>query len=383
MEYSKVITKMEASPIRAMMVKAAAKDNVISLSPGQPDFIPEPNVIEYAKSKMEESSRYAPGAGIDSLRETYVEYLNDEIGTDYTVDNVMVTVGGMSALHLALSSILNPGDEVLVSEPYFTNYDGMIRMTNGTPVKMKVTEEDNFQVTAEIIEQYITDKTKAIILNSPCNPTGQVLDEDTITKIAELALKNDIFVISDEVYRHIIYDNKKFYSIASISQMKENAIVVDSCSKSSAMAGFRVGFLTGPQTLIELCTKAIENVYSCATTVCQFAAEEAIKTGADYRKFMCSEYEKRRNYLCDRIDKMPGLSCKRPQGAFYLYINVSKTNMTGEEFANNLLEKGNVAVVPGSSFGESGKNYIRISFATSMENLIEAFNRIEAFVSSI
>lgn len=383
MKYSTVVSQMKASPIRAMMVKAAAMEGVISLSPGEPDFIPEESVLKAAAEHLSNSSTYAPGAGFHELRDVYTAYLNKEIGTDYKRENVMVTVGGMSAVFLCLGAILDPGDEVMVCAPYFLNYEGMIQMQQGVPVEVMTAEENGFQVTADDIEKCITDKTKVLILNSPCNPTGQVMSKEELDKIAALALKHNFFVLSDEVYRSIIYDGAKAYSIAQNEAVKDRVIIVDSCSKSSAMAGFRVGFLVGPEELITLATKATENVYSSTTSVSQYAAIEALKNGEAYRKLMCAEYEKRRNYLCERIAKMPKISCRKPQGAFYLFVNVKETGLTDWEFAEQLLEKQKVAIVPGSAFGKNAEGYVRISYATSMENLQEAFDRIEKFVTSL
>lgn len=381
--YSKCAMSIKGSPIRVMMVKAEEMGDVISLSPGQPDFIPEPKVIETTQKMVSQSSRYAPGAGLDSLRNTYINYLNKEIGSDYKKENTMVTVGGMSAIHLTLCSVLDPGDEVLIYEPYFANYEGMVQMFHAVPVKIKAQSSTGFEITAEAIEKVLTPKTKLLLLNSPCNPTGRIVPKKELEKISKLAIMHDFFVLSDEVYRHILYDGVKFESIATLPGMKERTMVIDSCSKSSAMAGFRVGFLTGPEDFIKIATKTIENVYSCANTLAQMAAEVSLREGAAYREVMRKEYEKRRNYLYDRIEKIPEFSCKKPEGAFYFFINVEKTGLTGDEFANRLLEEKKVAIVPGSSFGTSGINYVRISYATSMENLKEAFDRIEDFVKSL
>lgn len=256
-------------------------------------------------------------------------------------------------------------------------------MFHAVPVKIKAQSSTGFEITAEAIEKVLTPKTKLLLLNSPCNPTGRIVPKKELEKISKLAIMHDFFVLSDEVYRHILYDGIKFESIATLPGMKERTMVVDSCSKSSAMAGFRVGFLTGPEDFIKIATKTIENVYSCANTLAQMAAEVSLREGAAYREVMRKEYEKRRNYLYDRIEKILEFSCKKPEGAFYFFINVEKTGLTGDEFANRLLEEKKVAIVPGSSFGTSGINYVRISYATSMENLKEAFDRIEDFVKSL
>lgn len=380
MEYSKLISALPSSPIRSMMVRAAKMDNVISFSVGEPDFLPQRSVLDAAMAAMEISTKYAPGAGLDILRDTYIEYLNQELGTDYARENVVVTTGGMSALFLSFSCLLNPGDEVLLSAPYFTNYASEILMNNGIPVMVNVYEEDNFVVTPKAIRAAITPKTKVILLNSPCNPTGGMIDKNTLKEISDIAKEYDLFVISDEVYRHILFDGEEYCSISTFEGMKERTLIIDSCSKSSAMTGFRVGFAVGPEGLIALFIKATENVYSSVTSVSQYAAVEAIKNGKEYREYMSSQYEERRNYICDRIDKMDKISCVKPKGAFYVFVNIEKTGLDGNEFANRLLEEKRVAVVPGGTFGDNAKYYIRMSYGTSMENLVKGLDRIEEFL---
>ncbi|MDT8717523.1 pyridoxal phosphate-dependent aminotransferase [Clostridium sp. 19966] len=383
MEYSKLLRELPSSPIRNMMVRAATLKDVISFSVGEPDFLPQESVLEAARAALKISTKYAPGAGLDILRDTYVEYLNGTLGVDYTRENVVVTTGGMSALFLSFACILNPGDEVLVSSPYFTNYSSEILMNNGVPVMVEVYEKDNFVVTLEAIREAITPKTKVILLNSPCNPTGGIIDKDTLKQIADIAKEKDLFVISDEVYRHILFDGEEYCSIAAIDGMKERTLIIDSCSKSSAMTGFRVGFAAGPKELIALFIRATENVYSSVTTVAQYAAVEALKNGGEYRNYMCLKYEERRDYIYDRINKMNKLSCIKPKGAFYAFVNVKNTGMDGNEFANRLLEEKRVAVVPGIAFGENGRYYVRMAYGTSMENLEKGLDRIEEFLNDL
>lgn len=383
MEYSKLLSSLPSSPIRSMMDRAAKMNDVISFSVGEPDFLPQASVLEAAKAAMENSTKYAPGAGLVILRDTYTEYLNHTLGTDYVRENVVVTTGGMSALYLSFGCLLNPGDEVLVSAPYFTNYASEILMNNGVPVMVNVYEEDNFVVTPQAIRDAITPKTKVILLNSPCNPTGGIIDKNTLMDIAAIAKEHDLFVISDEVYRHIMFDGEEYCSIATLEGMKERTLIIDSCSKSCAMTGFRIGFAVGPEELINLFIRATENINSSVTTVAQYAAVEALKNGAEYRDYMCLQYMKRRNYIYDRISKMEKLSCVKTKGAFYVFVNVKKTGLDGNEFANRLLEEKGVAVVPGIAFGKNAKYYVRMSYATSMENLIKGLDRLEKFLREI
>lgn len=381
MRYSKNAEALTPSAIRDMMVRAATYDDIVSFAVGEPDFISAPNVLEAAcKAAKAGATKYAPGAGETELRKVYAQYLSDTVGVPYSWEEIQVTTGGCGALFLALSSVLDPGDEVIISTPYWTNYNQQIRQLYATPVTVDVYEENDFIMTAEDIEKAVTYKTKLIIVNSPSNPTGGVIDKKTLEQIAEIAIRHDLFVMSDEVYRHILFDGAEYTSIASIPGMKERTMIIDSVSKTHAMTGFRVGFGAGPLPWIQLMTKLTENVASSVCTISQYAAVEAITNGTDYRDMMCREYEKRMNYIYDRINAMELLSCIRPKGAFYLFVNIKKTGLTSEEFCNKLLDQKHVAVVPGSNFGACGEGYVRISYATSMELIEEGLNRIEEFL---
>lgn len=381
MKYSIMSESIPASPIRDMMVRAAAMKDVISFAVGEPDFTPPASVIEAAKAALDQSdTKYAPGAGVTELRDVYAEYLTRQVGVIYKTDNVIITVGGMAALFLGLLCMINPGDEVLVSAPYFSNYRQMVDMCRGITVPVEVYEEDEFVLTPEAVRKAITSRTKVLILNSPCNPTGGVISPEALDDIARLVREYDINVISDEVYSHILFDGEKYYSIASIKDMADRTLIVDSCSKTFAMTGFRVGFGAGPAHLIRLMTKLTEGVYSAGVTFSQRAAIEAFHSGLEYCEQMRTEYERRRNYIYTALNQIPGLSCIKPKGAFYVFVNISGTGMEAREFADRLLEEQQVAVVPGDNFGSAGGNkYIRISYATSMENIMEGVDRISAF----
>lgn len=383
MEYSKLAGSLTPSPIREMMKKAAKMNDVISFSVGEPDFLPQPSVMLAAKEAIDKSTKYAPGAGLDELRAVYVDYLNETIKSDYQFDNVAITTGGMAALYLSLFCLVNPGDEVLLSAPYFTNYGPEVEMVNAVPVCVDVDEENDFVITPEAIEKAITPKTKVIMLNSPCNPTGSVIEADVLEEIAKIAIKYDLFVISDEVYRHILFDNQVYTSIATFPGMKERTLIVDSCSKSCAMTGFRVGFATGPEDLINLIIQTTENVYSCTPTISQYAACEALKNGNDYREYMLTEYQKRRDYVYQQIQKIDKLSCCKPKGAFYAFVNIKDTGLNAVEFCNQLLETKHVALVPGNTFSNNANYHVRLAYATSMENIVEGLARIEEFVKEL
>ncbi len=383
MEYSNVVKSIKPSPIRDMFNRAALLDDVISFSVGEPDFLPQSSVLDVTRESIEKGTRYTDGAGILPLREVYIDYLNDHINSNYDTGNVAVTAGGMAALYLGLLSLVNPGDEVIMPAPYFTNYAAEVTMVHGIPVKVDVKEEDEFVITPEAIEAAITPKTKVLMLNSPCNPTGSVIDDDSLEKIAKIAVENDLFVISDEVYRHILFDDIKFTSIVTLPGMFSRTLIIDSCSKSCAMTGFRVGFAVGPRKLINHIVQTTENVYSCVSSISQFAAIEAISNGAKYREYMLGEYQKRRDYVYEKVNSIEGLSCIKPKGAFYAFINISQTGLSASEFCNQLLDAKHVAVVPGNTFSPNATRHIRLAYATSMENIVKGLDLIEEFVKEL
>lgn len=385
MKYSTMAENIPASSIREMMVRAAAMKDVISFAVGEPDFVPPDSVIEAAKTALERcDTKYAPGAGLTELRDIYADYLTEETGVSYKGDNIIVTAGGMASLFLGLLCMVNPGDEVLVSAPYFSNYTQMIDMCHGVAVPVEVYEEDDFVLTPKAVQSAITPKTKALILNSPCNPTGGTITQTALEGIAQLAKEYDLNIISDEVYSHILFDDEEYHSIASLPGMADKTLIVDSCSKTFAMTGFRVGFGAGPEHLIALMTKLTEGVYSAGVTISQRAAIEAFRSGLDYCEAMRREYERRRDYIYTAINKIRGLFCIKPKGAFYVFVNISGTGLDAGEFANRLLEEQHVAVVPGDNFGSrEGNRYIRISYAAGIEDIKEGVERISAFCSKL
>lgn len=384
MKYANKVTAIQHSPIREMMVRAAHIDDVISFAVGEPDFISAPNVIEAAKRSLDAGeTKYAPGAGLTKLREVYIKYLEKTIGVSYDIENCLVTTGGMGALFLGLTTLLNPGDEVILSSPYWTNYGQQVVLCGGIPVCVDVAEENEFIISPDDVRRAITPKTKVILLNSPSNPTGSVIDKESLREIAEIAKEHDLFVVSDEVYRHILFDAQEYTSIASLPGMKERTLIVDSCSKTHAMTGFRVGFATGPVSLISEMTKITEDVWSCVNSSAQYAAIAAFSNGAEYREMMVKEYENRRNYIYERINSINSISSVKPMGAFYIFANIKKTGLSAKEFCDRLLDERHVAVVPGDNFGTNASGYVRISYATSMEKIKEGMDRIEEFIMSL
>ncbi len=302
----------------------------------------------------------------------------------YTAENITVTAGGMAALFLGLMCTVNSGDEVLVSAPYFCNYQQMISMCHGVTVPVDVYEKDDFILTPEAVEKALTPKTKVLILNSPCNPTGGVISLEALKALAKLAVEHDLFVISDEVYRHILFDGAEYHSIASLPGMAERTLIVDSCSKTFCMTGFRIGFGAGPARLAKLMTKLTEGVYSNAVTFSQYGAIAALQQALGDCEAMRQEFQRRRDYIVARLNAMTGIHCILPKGAFYVFANISGTGLIAQEFSDRLLEEAHVAVVPGDNFGSiDGSQYIRLSYATSMENIQAGMDRLEQFCQNL
>ena len=295
---------------------------------------------------------------------------------------MILTVGGMEGLFLSLNCIIDDGDEVIVPAPYYVNYIQMIRMCGGVPIVVNTTEESGFCITAKQIEDAITEKTVAIIINTPCNPTGEVIDKQTLEEIAQIAQKFDLTVISDEVYRTLIFDDVQHNSILSCPNMKERTVVIDSLSKRFAMTGYRIGYAVGPQELIANMIKMQENVAACAPLPSQHAAIAAYLECAEDTS-LCEEFEKRRNFIFESINKIEGLSCRKPAATFYLFVNIEQTGMNSIDFAYRLLESKQVAVVPGITYGQAFDHYIRIAFTLDIEVMKIGVERIRAFMNEL
>ena len=372
---------IQHSKIRRMYHRALQYDHIVNLSIGEPDFTPAANVEAAACQAVKEGkSKYSHNAGILPLREEISQYLHQQIGVTYNATSeIIVTTGAMGALYQALKVILNPSDEVIVSEPCWNNYVQQILMCGGTPVRI-ASLDNGFSLDTDAVREAVTEKTKAIIINSPSNPTGAVLDKDVLDKVADIAKEYDLLVISDEVYRNIIYEDTAFTSIAQLPRMQERTLVVDSFSKTFAMTGFRVGFAAGPNEVIANMTKLQENICACAPMPSQYAALEALKDSGEHAAYMTSCYQERRNYITERLAEMPSIEYEKPKGTFYAFPSIKKTKLSSEEFALKLLEEEQVVVVPGDAFGTFGEGYIRISYAASMEELKKGMDGLERFL---
>lgn len=384
-QVSRIAEEIQGSTIRRMFNMASNMTDTVSFALGEPDFTTSKNIIDAAcKALQEGQTHYTPNAGILPLRQAIAKKLKRKNNVDIDPETeIMITAGGMEALMLVMMVALNPGDEVIFSDPFWTNHPSQVLMCGAVPRFVKVYEEDGFVYNPDNVRKAINKNTKAILINSPANPTGGVAGRETLEELARIAIENDLLVITDEVYQHLIYDDEEFVSIASFPGMKERTVIIDSFSKSYAMTGWRIGYAAGCREILQNMIKLHENVISCINTSSQYGAIEAIEGPQDYLKYMLDKYAIRRKLIVEGINSIEKLSCIKPKGAFYAFPNITKTGMTSEEFAVELLKKTGVVVVPGSGFGEAGEGFIRISYATSEEKIKEGLKRIKAFVDGL
>lgn len=381
-DLSKVVTDLPGSSIRKMFNLAQGMENLISFALGEPGFVAAEHINAAACSAIETGeTHYTVNAGILPLRKALSKTMLGKKGVLYKPESeIMVTSGGVEALYLSMKVILNPGDEIILGAPYFPNYMGQIGMCEAKPVIVPLLEEDAFQYNVENLRNTITDKTKAILINSPSNPTGSVTKQSILEEIAALCIEKDLYLITDEVYQEFIYGDVPYFSIATCPGMKERTIIVDSFSKTYAMTGWRCGIALGPEAIVSEMVKIQENVVSCVNTPTQYGALAALEGSQDVLREMLAQYAENRKILMEEVNSIDGLSVIVPQGAFYAFVNIKETGMTSEEFAIALLQKAGVVVVPGSGFGEAGEGYIRISYVVSKEDTIEGLKRIRKFM---
>ncbi|SHM75102.1 aspartate aminotransferase [Caldanaerovirga acetigignens] len=388
------------SPSPTLAVDAKAKQlkseghDVISFGAGEPDF-DTPDFIKFAAIEAinQGFTKYTPVDGIQELKKAISEALREEIGVDYEATQVIVSNGAKHCLFNALYCLCDEGDEVLIPSPYWVSYPEIVKLCGGTPVFVPTFESQDFKLKADNIKPLINEKTKVLIINSPNNPTGSVYTREDLLDIAELALKYDIFIISDEIYDKLVYDGERHISIASLGkEIYSNTLVVNGVSKAYSMTGWRIGYAAGPKELIKAMADFQSHATSNPNSIAQKAALEALKNPDKKQAVnnMVEEFANRRKYMVDRINNIDGLSCRMPKGAFYVMMNVSKTFgkyiegrviKDSTTFAEALLEKYKVAVVPGIAFGAD--EYVRLSYATSMKNIKEGLDRIEQFVMEL
>ena len=373
-----------ASGIRKMFDLAAQYPEAIKLTVGEPNFDTPQYIKEAAKKAIDEGqTHYAPNAGIPELREAVAGKYRKRYWEGYTKDHVIITVGAMEGLMLSMMLLLNPGDEILVPDPCFPNYYGQASIVGAKAVPVPTYEKYDYRMQAADIEKAITPHTRALLLNSPCNPTGAVLTKEDILAIAKVVQEHDLWVLTDEPYDAIVYDGVQPYSIAQVPEVRGRVMVLNSFSKSYAMTGWRIGYLVAPEPeYIKKMAQLQEGVASCVSTFTQAAATEALKSTACVDQ-MVADYTRRRDILVDGLNAIPGITCRKSAGSFYAFPNIKAFGKTSQEFAEELLKNAGVVTVPGSAFGDMGEGYLRLVFANSDENLKEAVRRIADYVAEI
>ena len=376
------IEVLPKSGIRAFFDLVSTMKNVISLGVGEPDFSTPWTMREAAIYSLERGrTSYTSNLGTPELRQAICQYVSNHYQVSYDWQNeCLVTIGVSEALDIVMRAIINPGDEVIYTEPCFVSYPAEIAMAHGIPVAVPTYEKDAFALDPEKLRSCITPKSKALLLNFPCNPTGAVLPAKEMEEIARIAIENDLIVITDEIYSELLYEGEH-RSIAALPGMRERTVFLHGFSKAFAMTGWRVGYACGPAEIIDAMMKIHQYSIMCASVMSQEAALEALKNGEKEMENMRESYRERRNLIVDGFNRM-GLPCLMPKGAFYVFPNITSTGMTSEEFARKLLEKEKVAVVPGNAFGSSGEGFIRCSYATSIKQIQVALERIGHFLKS-
>lgn len=374
------LKNIQISGIRKFSNMVATYKDAVSLTIGQPDF-PTPEHIKRAAQIAIDQNKttYTPNAGVLELREAAAHFLEKKYQLSYDPEHeIITTVGASQAIDIALRTILEEGSEVILPGPVYPGYEPIIRLCGAVPVHVD-TRDTQFKINADLIKEKLTDKTRCLILPYPSNPTGCILDRESIEEIATVIQGKEIFVLSDEIYSELIYD-QNHQSIASIPGMRDKTIVINGLSKSHSMTGWRIGFAFAPAYLIQHMLKVHSYNVSCASSISQYAALEALKNGMDDARPMKEEYLKRRDYVYDRLVGM-GLDIVKPDGAFYFFPSIKQFNLSSFDFAVQLLEKEGVAVVPGDAFSSYGEGYIRISYAYSMDILEKGCDRLEQFMA--
>ena len=380
----KPIADLPKSGIREFFDLVAGRNDVISLGVGEPDFTTPWNVRETAIYSLESGhTSYTSNAGLPSLRKAITEYLRSDYNLNYDpASECLVTIGVSEALDLAMRALINPGDEVIYTSPSFVSYPAEVLMARGVPVALETRDCDQFSVNPDELRKLITPRSKVLLLNFPCNPTGAVASAETLQEIADIAIENNLIVITDEIYSELVYDDFKHVSIASLPGMKERTIFLHGFSKAFAMTGFRIGYVCGPKVIMDAMYKIHQYTIMCAPITAQEAAQEALKSARKDMLAMRDSYWERRNIIVKGL-RDAGLDCVMPQGAFYAFPCIKSTGLTSREFAVRLLQEESVAVVPGSAFGPGGEGYVRACYATAEDQIIEALQRIKRFVARL
>lgn len=382
------INAVPPSAIRRFFDIAATMKDAISLGVGEPDFItPFPVRNSAIDSLLDGETQYTANAGILPLREEIARYLSDRFDVSYDpASEVLVTVGASEAIDIALRSLVQPGDEVLIPEPCYISYQACALFAGGVPVAVSTRAEHQFELLAEDLQAKITPRSRVLILSYPSNPTGAVMPDHQLQAIADLAIKHDLFVICDEIYAELCYEGFHQRSIASFPGMRERTMIVSGFSKAFAMTGFRLGYLCAPLEVVKACSRIHQYTIMCASRQSQVAAYHALKQGresgyAEVQK-MRESYDRRRRLMLSAFENL-GLDCFEPKGAFYTFPSIKKTGLSSETFCERLLKEQRVVCVPGNAFGASGEGHIRCCYATATDKLLQAFDRIKVFLSTL
>ena len=378
------VQSIQPSGIRKFFDIANEIEDVISLGVGEPDFDTPWHVREEGIYTLQKGRTfYTANRGLMELRTEISNYIARNHAVQYNpATQVLVTIGGSEAIDLALRACLEPGDEVIYHEPCYVSYLPCITLADGVPVPIPLKEANDFRLTAEELETAITPKSKALILSFPNNPTGAVMTKEDLEAIAEVIVRHDLLVITDEIYSELSYTGKKHYSLIDLPGMVERTIYINGFSKAYAMTGWRLGYCCGPEEILAQMVKIHQFAIMAAPTMSQYACTMALKNGASDVEMMRDSYNQRRRYLMAELKRL-GIPCFEPFGAFYIFPNISQFGLSSEEFATRLIREHKVAVVPGSAFGQSGEGFVRVSYAYSIDELKQAFERIERFITEL
>lgn len=381
MKWNQNLKRIKPSSIRKLFDLAQNRKDIISFGIGEPDFITPDHVRDAAKRAIEEGyTHYTPNAGFADLREALAKKLVNFNHITSKPEEVLVTSGGTQALFTAFYTLMNPGDELIVPDPGFLIYGSQVILAGGNPVFLPIREKNNFQIDPDELRKLITTKTKAILLNSPSNPTGMIIKKEVLEEIAFIAKENDLFVISDELYEDILFDGREHLSIASFPEMKERTISIFGFSKSYAMTGWRMAYLTCPEFLIKEMIKIQQNTAVCPNSVTQRAVLHGLQNPQETKtsiERMRAAYQERRDVILKGLNEIDGFECLTPEGAFYAFPNITRTGTSSDDLSIYLLDKCGVVAVPGNAFGQYGEGYLRFSFATSVDMIKKGIERIK------